>query len=112
MNNPVDAFFKLGEKATKGDPEKMQLFNYLMLWIIFVAFIMVFVGNLLKFLNTMEFQFLGWSAFGLAILWFQYNALATMHNQRKLMKKDKKETKPLEIESLEDIKKQFEVVTK
>ena len=44
--SPMDFFFSLGEKATKGDPKRKADFDYCMLWIIFLAFTSIFIGNI------------------------------------------------------------------
>ncbi len=86
MKSPLDFFFKLGDKATKGDPKRKADYDYYMLWIMFIAFVSVFGGNLYSFITTLEVAKLGWSFVMIAILWFQYYNLKMMYDSRKLMK--------------------------
>ena len=97
--SPLEMFFALGDKATGGDPEKKADFDYYMLWVIFMAFFGVFFGNIKNFIATMEFQFLGWALFGLAIMWFQYFNLKMSWQMRKIRKEAKNSQKPKEEES-------------
>lgn len=75
MNNPLDAFFKLGDKVTKGDPLRKAKFDYYLLWMMFFAFVLVASGNAINFYKTMQIHYLGWTFVILAILWFQYGGL-------------------------------------
>ena len=107
--SPLDMFFALGDKVTKGDPERKADFDYYMLWVIFLAFFGVFFGNIRNFFSTYEFQFLGWSLFGLAIMWFQFFNLKNMWQMRKTIKSQPK-AKVVEeknIESVEDMLAEF-----
>ena len=87
--SPLDIFFSLGDKITKGDPQRKMNFDYYMMWIIFLAFFGVFLGNIKIFLvtyftiNEFHFQYLGWSLFGMAIMWFQYFNLRNFYRIRK-----------------------------
>ncbi len=75
MKNPLDIFFSLGDKVTKGDPVRKSKFDYSLLWIIFLAFFSILVTNLINFFNTYNFVSLGWAGVMFGILWFQYFAL-------------------------------------
>lgn len=108
MKNPMDLFFSLGEKVTGGDPKRVADFNYAMLWIIFGAFAMIFFGNIWNFITTYELHYLGWSAFAIAIMWFQYNALKSQRDMRKMIKNVKPGKKEMKIESEEEMLKEFE----
>ena len=113
--SPLEMFFALGDKVTKGDPQRKADFDYYMLWIIFLAFFGIFAGNLKNFIVTQQFQFLGWAFFGLAIMWFQYFNLKTtwqirkiQKNQPKNLEEKKKEEKEEKIESVEEMLKEFQ----
>jgi len=110
--SPLDIFFKLGDKVTRGNPKRKMDFDYYMLWIIFLAFFMIFVGNLRSFALTFKFAYLGWSLFGLAIMWFQYHNLKTFYNVRKQMNASPvpvKSAPPTEkIESVKEMLSGFE----
>lgn len=107
--SPLSMFFKLGEKVTKNPKQKMD-FDYYMMWIIFLAFFGVFMGNLWNFFNNnYQLQYLGWSLFGLAIMWFQYFNLRNMWIMRNHFK-NKIEVEKVEedkIESVDEMLKEF-----
>ena len=83
---PLDMFFDLGDKATRGNPERKADFDYYMLWIIFLAFFSILVDNLWIFFNTYQLSKLGWAFVMFGILWFQYYGLKTAYSVRKLKK--------------------------
>jgi len=111
--SPLEMFFALGDKVTKGDPQRKADYDYYMLWIIFLAFFGIFFGNLRSFFSTREYQFLGWALFGLAIMWFQYFNLKMSWQMRRLQKKaridaeEQKDEDSKNIESVEDMLKEF-----
>lgn len=104
MNNPLEFFFKLGEKVTKGDIKRKVDFDYYMLWVIFFAFLGIFVGNLIDFVKYQKLSNLGWAFFGMAIMWFQYFGLKQMYDYRKLINLPKEEMK---VEPVEEMLKSF-----
>jgi len=87
MNNPLEYFFSLGDKVTKKDPKKMADWNYYMMFIIFIAFFTVLISHLINFIKTQSIGSIGWSFVMIGILWFQYNGLKMMYEQRKLFNK-------------------------
>jgi len=107
MKSPLDIFFNLGNKITKGDQKRKADFDYYMLWIIFVAFFSIFVDNLYFFIKTLQISKLGWAIVIFGILWFQYFGLKMSYESRKLMKTvinyDKKE----KIENVSEMIKGF-----
>lgn len=115
MNNPADMFFSLGDKATKGDPYRKALFDYILLWVMFLAFCGVMTGNFYEFYLSGRVANLGWGLFSIAILWFQYFTLKTSRNALKALEKFKnlnkrpevKKEENLDIESEEDMLKGF-----
>jgi len=108
MRNPMEMFFKLGDKVTGGDPKRMMDWNYYMLWIIFVAFFGIFTGNIWEFIQFQKLANLGWAMFGLAIMWFQYGSLKQTYGARKLMKEQAgKPPKPLKVESFKEMMEEF-----
>jgi hypothetical protein len=87
MNNKaLDFFFSLGDKVTKGDAQRKADFDYYMLWVMFGAFILVLVSDLVGFIKTMDFSKLGWSVVIFCVCWFQYYGLKNAREGRKLMK--------------------------
>lgn len=114
MNNPLDMFFKLGDKVTGGDPMRKADWDYYMLWIMFFAFFSIFLSNLYQFFFVEQrLYYLGWSFVMLAILWFQYFGLKGAREFRKLMKTNmanlKKESKkkPLKVETKKEMMEGF-----
>lgn len=101
--SPLDIFFGLGEKVTKGDPKRKADFNYYMMWIIFLAFFLIFIGNIRNFWIFLELQYLGWSAFALAVMWFQYQSLTGMWHMRKLLKEKPPASESEKIEGIKDM---------
>lgn len=86
FKNPLDIFFSLGDRVTKGDPKRKADFDYCMFWIIFLAFLSILLSNLWNFIKTLNLVSLGWSFVMFGILWFQYQALKQMRDSRKLIK--------------------------
>lgn len=103
----LDMFFSLGDKVTGGDPARKMDFDYYMLWIIFLAFAFIFIGNIYKFFfGGYQLQYLGWSFFGLAIMWFQYFNLKNSYAIRKMQKEAREtigDSKEHEIEDVGDM---------
>jgi len=83
IKNPIDLFFKLGDKITKNDPVRQQEFTYYMLWILFLAFLGLFFTNLFRFIKTLDPWNLIWSAVGFAIMSLQYLNLRNFYQMRK-----------------------------
>ena len=106
--NPMEMFFSLGDKFTKGDPVRKLDWDYYMMWIIFGAFSTILISNIWNFIETQNFSNLCWSFVMLGILWFQYHSLVGIYGMRKLMKEQlgKPEVK-LEIEDEESMLKEF-----
>ena len=82
--NPIESFFKLGDKVTGKDPKKMADWNYYMMFVIFIAFFTVLISYVTNFIQTQSIRSLGWAFVMIGILWFQYNGLKIMYEQRKL----------------------------
>ena len=83
MKSPLDMFFNLGNKITKGDPIRKLNWDYWMMWIMFTAFFTIFVDRAYSFYLTQSLSALGWSFVMIAILWFQYHGLKSMYEMRK-----------------------------
>jgi len=109
MNSPLDGFFKLGEKVTHGDPKRLLDFNYYLLWIMFLAFFSIMIGNLWDFYKFQKLANLGWAFVMVAILWFQYQGLTQTYQTRKMYKNLKPETIPDEKSMLDEFKEEKEV---
>ena len=107
MNPILNKFFSLGDKVTKGDPKRKADFDYYMLWIIFLAFFSIFLGNIWNFFKTYHLERLGWAAFGLAIMYFQYFALKQARDVRKIMKEATPQEEEIIEENIDDMLKGF-----
>ena len=108
MKDPLDLFFGLGDKVTKGNPQRKADFDYYMLWIIFLAFLVVFGTYIHSFIVTMEFGKLGWAVVIFGILWFQYYNLKNVRDTRKIMKSmPKSQEKEEKIETIDDMIRGF-----
>lgn len=108
--SPLDFFFSLGDKVTKGDPVRKANWDYYFLWIIFLAFFSILIGNLYEFFFVSQrLANLGWAFVMSGILWFQYHGLKQFYGMRKIMKQNKnKPEKEMKVESVEDMLKEFE----
>ena len=97
--NPMDMFFSLGDKVTRGDVKRKADFDYYLFWIMFMAFFIVFLDNILRFFfYDGTWTNLGWGLVMVAILWFQYHGLKQMYEFRKIINKPvEKELPPEEM---------------
>ena len=103
IRSPIEWFFKLGEYVTKGDPMRQQDFTYYMIWILFLAFAMMFTTNLIRVIKG-DWYSLIWTLVGFAIMSLQYFTLKGLYQMKQLRKKPKVETK---IESVDEMLKLF-----
>jgi hypothetical protein len=108
----LDIFFSWGNWVTGGDAKKKMDFDYYMLWVIFIAFLIVALGNLRTFALSfyaehIMFSSIGWFLFSLAILWFQYNNLRSFWVYRESIKNAQQQSNKVEsqIESVEEMLK-------
>jgi LPS O-antigen subunit length determinant protein (WzzB/FepE family) len=111
MANPMEMFFALGDKVTKGDPKRKMDFDYYLMWIIAVAFAIMVVANAWDFIKFQRFASISWVLIGAAMLWFQYWNLKQFYHMREMMNKPKEvqeKAKELKIESVEDMMKEFQ----
>lgn len=110
MKSPIDLFFKLGDKVTKGDMKRKSDFDYYFMWIMFLAFCSVLVGNGINFYKTHQLQYLGWALVMVAILWFQYFALKGVREIRKIQNQfsQKIEVKPIKEDKISDMIGEFD----
>ena len=102
MTSPIDKFFQLGDKVTKGDIKRKADFDYYLLWVMFIAFFTVFLGNMIDFFKYWKLANIGWAAVMIAILWFQYGGLKGAYEMRKMIK-DPELNKAKEYESEKDM---------
>jgi hypothetical protein len=111
MKDPISFFFSLGDKVTKGNPQRKADFDYYMLWIIFIAFVTVLVSYIRSFIMTLDFGKLGWGVVIFGILWFQYFTLKGAREARKYIKSipqtPKNEEKDEKIEDVDEMVESF-----
>jgi len=107
MKGPIDLFFKMGEKATGGDPERQADFIYYMVWILFIAFGTMFVSNLYRLIAYRNIDYLVWTLVGFAICTIQYFSLKGMYDMKQLKKKPIQADKSLE--SVDDMMDTFNI---
>lgn len=84
---PLDLFFKMGEKATKGDPQRQADFIYYMVWILFIAFATMFLSNAYRLFVYEDINYAVWTLVGFAVSGIQYFSLKGMYDMRKMTKK-------------------------
>ena len=102
--NPLELFFKLGDKVTKGDIKRKTNFDYYMLWVMFLAFFTLFISYFVRFINSNNISQLAWAFVMLAILWFQYSGLKSVYEIRKMLNQNI----PDKIISEKEMLKEFE----
>jgi len=105
MKSPIDLFFKMGEKATRGDPERQADFIYYMVWILFIAFGTMFVSNAYRLIRYQDIDYAVWTLVGFAISIIQYFSLKGMYDMKQMKKRPIEKDKSLE--SVEDMMDKF-----
>lgn len=107
MRSPIEYFFKLGEKVTKGDPARQQDFVYYMVWILFLAFGWLFVYNAYNLFVNHNLNSATWTLVGFAISGIQYFTLKGMYEQKKLRAQASLKASELDVESVEEMMEGF-----
>lgn len=102
LKTPLDLLFSFGNKLS---PEKKLDFTYYMIWILFTAFVGMFIINLIRVLQG-DLYSLIWCAVGFAISTLQYFNLSQMHQMRKFKRENPIKTK--EQNKIEDIDEMLE----
>lgn len=109
--NPLQMFFELGDKATKGDPVRKSQFDYFFMWILFLAFVFLSARNWFLFFSGFDTAYLPWALIGLAISWFQYYALKGYYhiknNMIKLYSGNMKVSEEIEEDSVDEMLDEF-----
>lgn len=105
MKGPMDLFFKMGEKVTKGDPERQADFIYYMVWILFTAFFVMFISNAYRLIAYRDIDYAVWTLVGFAICGIQYFSLKGMYDMKQMKKQPLKADKSLE--SVDDMMSTF-----
>ena len=100
--NPLNWFFSLAPK----DPKRKADYDYYLFWILFLAFLLIAIDNVVRYFKYHILTNLGWAVIMFIIAYFNYYTLKAMHDTREMMKTVKKveEVKP---ESPEEMFKKF-----
>ena len=106
MKGPMELFFKMGEKATGGDPERQADFIYYMVWILFIAFFWLFIFNAYNLFWLGDLNAATWTLVGFAICVIQYFSLKGMYDLKQMKKQPIKKDKTLD--SVEDMMNTFD----
>lgn len=112
----LDMFFELGNKATKGDPTRKALFDYLLYWILFITFVALAINYYYIFFTKGVTTSLMWGIILTIFCWFNYWALSSFRMVYQNMKRysdakklvDKVDKKDEPVESVEDMIRAFE----
>ena len=104
--SPIDAFFSLGDKVTKGDPVRKAGFDYYLMWIIFFGFLLILYSNVNAFIQSSDIKYLGWAGVIGAILWFQYGSMKMARMAYKMMKKQEA---GVDYNKVDDVKEMMEM---
>jgi hypothetical protein len=110
MASPIDLFFKLGDKVTRGDPRRQQDFTYYMLWILFLAFGLMFITNLMALIKNPSAMSAVWTMVGFAVMSLQFFGLKSMYDLIKI-RKNPGLIKEEEIESVDEMLESFKSKT-
>ena len=107
MKSPLDFFFKMGEKVTKGDPNRQADFVYYMVWILFSAFAIMFLSNGYRLIVYQDIDYAVWTLVGFAITGIQYFSLKGMYDMKKMRKQTKIKANDSSLDSVDDMMKEF-----
>jgi len=107
MKSPLDFFFKMGEKVTKGDPNRQADFIYYMVWILFTAFCVMFISNAYRLITTGNIDYAVWTLVGFAITGIQYFSLKGMYDMKKMRKQSVINQADESLESVDEMMKEF-----
>ena len=106
--NPINTFFNLGNKVTKGNPVNKARFDYYLYWMVFLAFGFVAGNYYYNFFTQFKFSFLMWALILTGISWFNYWGLIgfkTMYDSTKQAYESVKTLdEPKELEEKDDSK--------
>ena len=103
--NIMDVFLGLGKNMSPADRLN---FTYYLLWIIFLAFVFMFITNMWRVING-DWYSLIWAMVGFAISCLQYFNLQQMYHARKSMKENPMpEQKEEKLESVDEMLEGFE----
>lgn len=109
--NIIDGFFKLGEKATKGDITQKAKFDYYLYWIVFLAFVSIAVNYYYSFFTgNGKISTLIWAIIITIFCWFNYWGLVSFRTNYQNMKEAKEKLdkiKPINNDSVKEMMEDF-----
>lgn len=108
MKSPLEMFFKMGEKVTGGDPNRQQDFIYYMVWILFVAFLWLFVYNAYDLFANGNLNAATWTLVGFAICGIQYFSLKGLYEAKEMRKRAQIGSQEANIESATEMLRGFD----
>ena len=106
MSNPLQFFFSLGNRVTKGDPLRKAKFDYYLFSIVFLAFVGLTINYFYSFAQTLKFTSLMWGCILIVFCWFNYWGLTAFYGVYKNMKEMKEKITSDKVESVEDMLKE------
>ncbi len=108
MKSPIDYFFKMGEKVTKGDPHRQADFIYYMVWILFTAFLWMFAYNSYDLFVNKNLNSITWTLVGFAICSIQYFTLKGMYDQKQMRLKAQVSAEEVNVGTVENMMDGFD----
>ena len=108
MSEILDKFFNLGSKATKGDPVKKALFDYILYWIVFITFLSLSINYFFNFIKTLVASQLMWGVILCVFCWFNYWALISFRTTYQNMLKFYSNKNDLKKDENDDIGRAFD----
>lgn len=88
MASPLDVFFKMGEKATGGNPVRKAQYDYYLYWIVFISFACIAITYYYNFFfKNAPLSTMIWGVVITIFCWFNYFALGAFRAMYENMKK-------------------------
>jgi len=81
MKSPIEGFFSLGNRVTKGDPLNKARFDYYLYWILALAFFFLMCNYIYLYYQSgfTHHMYLAWGLVMLVITWFNYHTLGSFY---------------------------------
>jgi hypothetical protein len=109
MKNPLDYFFSLGNKATKGNPVRKAQYDFYLYSIIFLAFLALAINYYYNFFfKGQSFSQLMWAIVLTIFGYFNYWALTAFYNVYKNIKEVSEKYNPQKEEKIESVNEMLE----
>jgi len=107
LKDHLDIFSKREERGKRGAPNRQADFIYYMVWILFTAFLVMFVSNLYRLIIYLNIDYAIWAAVGFAITSIQYFSLKGMYDMKKMRKQATIKSSEVKLDSVDDMMKDF-----